>query len=180
MDSRGIEWAQDALLELVSKTIIQPMINNFVELTNDVLPAYTGEMVTKISPNFTILNMQLFEKHPGISKPTRSHQDNGYFNLTPADAFTVWIALDDIDEENGCLYYAPGSHLRPTQNHSRFSSNTTFRVRSGVPGLSLCLHEHPDETDSVVPVKKGDVLIHHCNTIHRAGKNSSKLEIVFI
>ena len=123
--------------------------------------------------DFNVLNMQLFEKHPGISKPTRSHQDNAYFKLTPTTALTVWIALDDIDEENGCLYYAPKSHITPTRKHSRYHKHTTFRVRSGVPGLSLCLHEHPEETDVKVEAKAGDVLVHSCNTIHRAGKNSS-------
>jgi len=135
---------------------------------------------------FTVLNMQLFEKHPKISKPTRSHQDNAYFKLTPTTALTIWIALDDIDEENGCLYYAPKSHLRPTHKHSRYHKHTTFRIRSGVQGLSKCLHEHPEETDIKVEVKAGDMLVHNCNTIHRAGKNSSKnrrrraIGIVFI
>ena len=22
----------------------------------------------------------------------------------------MWLALDDVDEETGCLYYVPGSH----------------------------------------------------------------------
>ena len=86
--------------------------------------------------NFSVLNMQLFEKHPEISKPTRAHQDNAYFKLIPTTALTIWIALDDIDEDNGCLYYAPKSHKRPTHKHSRYHKNTTFRLRSGVPGLS--------------------------------------------
>lgn len=135
---------------------------------------------------FSVLNMQLFEKHPGISKPTRAHQDNAYFKLSPATAVTLWISLDTIDEDNGCLYYAPGSHLRPTHKHSRYHSDTTFRVRSGVMGLSLCLHEHPEETDVAVHTSPGDVAVHNCNTIHRAGKNGTKdkrrraIGIVFI
>lgn len=123
--------------------------------------------------NFTLLNMQLFEKHPQISKPTRAHQDNAYFKLMPTNALTIWIALDDIDEENGCLYYAPYTHQTPTRKHSRYHKHTTFRIRSGVPGLSLCLHEHPEETDIKIETKAGDLLVHNCNTIHRAGKNSS-------
>lgn len=123
--------------------------------------------------NYKVLNMQLFEKHPQISKPTRSHQDNAYFKLTPTTALTIWIALDDIDEDNGCIYYEPGSHKLPTRKHSRYHEHTTFRVRSGVPGLSLCLHEHPEEYDTPIIVNAGDVLVHNCNTIHRAGKNNT-------
>jgi phytanoyl-CoA hydroxylase len=121
-----------------------------------------------------VLNMQLFEKHPKISKPTRAHQDNAYFKMTPTSPLTIWIALDDIDEENGCVYYAKLTHLTPTRKHQRYHPHTTFRVRSGVPGLSLCLHEHPDETDVPVIVKSGDLLIHNCNLVHRAGMNNSE------
>ena len=136
--------------------------------------------------NLKVLNMQLFEKHPEISKPTRSHQDNAYFKMFPATPLTFWLSLDDIDEENGCLYYAPKTNLTPTRKHQRYHKHTTFRVRSGVPGLSLCLHEHPEETDIPMIAGKGDLLVHNCNLVHRAGKNSSQdrrrraIGIVFI
>ena len=125
------------------------------------------------SDDLTVLNVQMFEKHPNISKPTRSHQDNAYFKMDPPTALTFWLSLDKIDEENGCLYYAPKTHLTPTRKHQRYHPHTTFRVRSGVPGLSLCLHEHPEETDLKMETKKGDLLVHNCNLVHRAGKNSS-------
>ena len=131
------------------------------------------DLLDKSFLSFNVLNMQLFEKHPGISKPTRSHQDNAYFKLTPTTPLTFWIALDDIDEENGCLYYAPKTHLTPTRKHQRYHKDTTFRVRSGVPGLSLCLHEHPEEKDIPMICKSGDLFVHNCNLVHRAGKNNS-------
>jgi len=155
----------------------------FVDLLDKVRPyaeTLTGEK------ELDVLNMQLFEKHPEISKPTRAHQDNAYFKVTPSIAITFWIALDDIDEENGCLYYAPKTHLTPTRKHQRYHSHTTFRMRSGVPGLSLCLHEHPEEMDLPIITNAGTMMVHNCNTIHRAGKNSSKkrrrraIGIVFI
>lgn len=120
-----------------------------------------------------VLNVQMFEKHPHISKETRAHQDNAYFKVTPATALTFWLSLDTITEENGALYYAPYTNLTPTRRHSRYHKNTTFRVRSGVPGLSLCLHEHPCETDVRIDTQPGDLLVHNCNTVHRAGKNTS-------
>lgn len=123
--------------------------------------------------DYHILNTQLFEKHPNISKPTRAHQDNAYLKQIPSTPLTIWIPLDDIDEKNGCLYYAPYTHLLPTRKHYRYHPQTTFRIRSGVEGLSLCLHEHPEECDIPMIVKKGDILVHNSNTIHRSGKNTS-------
>lgn len=142
----------------------------FARLVERLHPA-AQELTGKKKLN--VLNVQMFEKHPGISKPTRSHQDNAYFKLNPANAITFWVALDDIDEENGALWYAPKTHLTPTRKHVRYHEATTFRIRSGVPGLSVCLKEHPEETDVLMNVYAGDVLAHHCNTIHRAGKNNS-------
>lgn len=142
----------------------------FKELLYDM-----SKIATNIFGNndYIVLNMQLFEKHPYISKPTRPHQDNAYIKITPPNALTIWISLDDIDENNGCMYYMPKSHLTPTHKHNRYHSQTTFRIRSGVPGLSLCLHEHPEEKDIPVPTKEGDIIVHNCNTIHRSGKNNS-------
>ncbi len=144
-----------------------PVFQSVIDKIRPLVEELTGEK------DLNVLNMQLFEKHPFISKHTRAHQDNAYFQLTPATPITVWISLDDIDEENGCIYYAPYTHLTPTRKHQRYHPHTTFRVRSGVPGLSLCLHEHPSETDTAVPTGPGDIILHNCNTVHRAGRNES-------
>lgn len=143
----------------------------FQKLVNDLRPF--AEFLSG-SSDLNLLNVQLFEKHNDISKPTRAHQDNAYFKIDPPTALTFWLSLDDVDEENGCLYYAPKTHLTPTRKHQRYHPHTTFRMRSGVPGLSLCLHEHPEETDIPIYTKKGDLLVHNCNLVHRAGNNTSK------
>lgn len=124
---------------------------------------------------YSILNIQLFEKHAGISKPTRNHQDNAYFKLKHSDfqPITIWISLDEINKENGCLFYSMYSHLNGTLLHNRYSKNTTFRVRSGVPGLSLCLNKSYDANQIPVYTNPGDVLVHFSNTIHRAGANTT-------
>ena len=147
-----------------------PYHDIFRDIINDLKPY--AELLTG-DQNLNVLNMQLFEKHPTISKPTRSHQDNAYFRVNPPDAITFWISLDDIDDENGCLYYAPKSHLQGNVLHQRFDAKTTFRIRSGVPGLSLCIPTHNEAQDVPIHTQKGDIVIHHCNLIHRAGKNKS-------
>ena len=53
-------------------------------------------------------NMQYFNKPTKIGKPTPPHQDGYYFILTPCEALTMWLALDEVDEENGCVRYVRG------------------------------------------------------------------------
>ncbi|MFX9416229.1 phytanoyl-CoA dioxygenase family protein, partial [Acinetobacter baumannii] len=56
--------------------------------------------------------IRLFHDHallkmPGDSKPTPWHQDRPYWpmidNGKPLQALSIWIALDDVDENNGCM-----------------------------------------------------------------------------
>lgn len=39
-----------------------------------------------------------------------AHQDATFLHTEPARVVGVWIALEDATEENGCLYFIPGSH----------------------------------------------------------------------
>lgn len=50
-------------------------------------------------------------KMPGDSKPTPWHQDFPYWPMTASGhaALSIWIALDDVDEHNGCMMFIPGS-----------------------------------------------------------------------
>src|SRR5690606_18729491 len=52
-------------------------------------------------------------------KPRRFpwHQDNGYTYVEPQQYLTVWLALTDATEANGCPVVAPGLHLHGTLAH---------------------------------------------------------------
>ena len=50
------------------------------------------------------INQQSSSSRPAASARRRPpHQDGFYFHLEPCSALTLWLALDDVDEENGCL-----------------------------------------------------------------------------
>ena len=38
------------------------------------------------------------------------HQDGSYWGVTPARTVTVWLAIDDADEDNGAMKFLPGTH----------------------------------------------------------------------
>lgn len=107
-----------------------------------------------------------FNKPPATNHSTPPHQDNFYFCLNPPQVLTMWLALDLIDEENGCLRYVPGSHRQGLRPHAR---TKTLGFSQGISDYT--------EADfaSEVPIlaNPNDVLIHHGNTIHRANANRS-------
>ncbi len=112
-------------------------------------------------------NMQYFNKPPGTGQPTPPHQDGYYFMLDPCNALTMWLALDETDQENGCVRYVRGSHCKGMRNHAR----------TDTLGFSQGIDDFPDGQDLVneiaIPAQPGDLLVHHALTIHRAGGNLS-------
>ncbi len=87
------------------------------------------------------------------------HQDNGYTPLVPEEYLTCWLALDDADLDNGCLWVIPASHRRGTVRHHNGAG--PFRVG----------HDGPDEDGVPVPVRRGSVLVFSSLLMHRSGPN---------
>ena len=58
--------------------------------------------------------MSLFAKPAGTGRKVPWHQDGEYWPLKPLSTCTVWIAIDDSHQDNGCLNVIPGSHKNPT------------------------------------------------------------------
>ena len=113
-------------------------------------------------------NLEFFNKPPKIGKPTPPHQDNYYFKLDPPNAVTMWLAMEDVDLENGCVRYVKGSHLQGMRPHDK----------SKIFGFSQAIVDYGKEEDLAheiaMPAKKGDLLIHHSMTVHLAGLNTSE------
>ena len=121
--------------------------------------ALVGEAAACESPEW-------FNKPPGVDHPTPPHQDNYYFNLTPPNVVTIWLALDPVGDENGCLRYVPGSHRRGFRHHGR----------SNVLGFSQAITDFGPEDAALeqkIHFAPGDAVAHHGMTVHRAEPNRS-------
>lgn len=108
-----------------------------------------------------------FNKPPGSNHPTPPHQDNFYFCLTPPKVLTMWLALEPVDEHNGCLRYVVGSHRDGIRPHSR---TRTLGFSQGITDFPLPSDVQREVKAILAP---GDVVIHHGNTIHWAEVNRS-------
>jgi phytanoyl-CoA hydroxylase len=78
----------------------------------------------------------------------------------------MWLALDTVDEENGCLRYIPGSHREGLRPHGR---TRTLGFSQGIVDYS----EADRAREIPILAQPNDLLIHHGNTIHRAEPNNS-------
>ena len=114
-----------------------------------------------------VLAVEYFNKPPKTKHETPPHQDNHYFCLAPPQVLTIWVALDYIDDENGCIHYVRGSHRLPIREH-RLSSTLGFSQH-------ITDYSQSDmDSESKFTCLPGDAVIHHGNTIHRAGPNLTK------
>jgi ectoine hydroxylase-related dioxygenase (phytanoyl-CoA dioxygenase family) len=116
--------------------------------------------------------VRLFHDHalfkPGYdSRPTNWHQDTVYWPMNEDDAFSIWIALDDVDERNGCLQFIPRSRNFGRQGAVDLTGNDTRAIFK-----QLKAGQQPAEV-FVARMKAGGVTFHHGLTFHYAGANRS-------
>ncbi|MAG55104.1 MAG: phytanoyl-CoA dioxygenase [Planctomycetes bacterium] len=112
-------------------------------------------------------NLQYFNKPPGIGLPTPPHQDGRFFMLEPCTALTMWLALEDVGEAQGCIRYVRGSHTMGMRVHER---SGVLGFSQHIPGFG---REEDLEREVVCPSTAGQLLVHHALTIHRASGNRS-------
>ena len=94
-----------------------------------------------------------FDRTPGEKKGISPHIDAVGHGSSGA---TIWIALDKTDTQNGCLQYAPRSHLRDYDNT-----------------LNLCFDTNPKNAFPV-EINPGDAAIHNARTVHWSFANKSQ------
>ena len=63
-----------------------------------------------IGPNIICFISEYINKPPGSEREVVGHQDAA-FNAMDARSVIVWVAVEDADTGNGCMWFCPGSHL---------------------------------------------------------------------
>ena len=114
------------------------------------------------------VNLQYFNKPAGVGQPTPPHQDGFYFHLKPSKAITMWLALEDVSPEQGCVNYVRGSHRLGMRWHGRTG---TLGFSQGIMDFGA-----PNDVENAqsFPCQAGHLLAHHSLTIHWADGNVSE------
>lgn len=96
------------------------------------------------------------------------HQDFSYLPLDRPDGVTLWIALDDIAEDNGCLYYLYGTHLLG-ERRAAWGMMGDDDPRMALPPLAV----PADQPGQPAPTAAGSAIAHHTLLWHRSPRNTS-------
>lgn len=115
--------------------------------------------------------IRLFHDHglwkmPNDSKETPWHQDFPYWPMNESGALSVWIPLDDVDEDNGCMMFVPGSHKVGKLNPIDLADPQD--IYEYVKGTDVA-NARPVK----VPLKAGSCTFHNGLTFHYAHANKT-------
>jgi phytanoyl-CoA hydroxylase len=110
-------------------------------------------------------SMYIF-KQPHIGGEVDWHQDATFLYTQPSSVVGFWLALDDADRENGCLWAIPGAHQGPLRRR--------FRYRDGELAMeTLDATPLPPTPPVALEAPRGSLVVLHGFLPHASGANRS-------
>ncbi len=108
-------------------------------------------------------------KQPGIGGQVRWHQDASYLLSPPGAVLGLWVALEDANRENGCLWMQPGQH----QSGLREIYTVDWATRAG---KLATLDAAPWDDGPAVPIEvpAGSLVAFHNHMPHYSSQNTSE------
>ena len=107
----------------------------------------------------------IMTKRAKTSSHTEWHRDRRYWRYDSDNLVSVWLALQDENQENGVLEFIPGSHkmqLSPEQFDEKEFFIPDYEGNQELISQKVSLN-----------LSAGDVVLFHCELLHRANANMS-------
>ena len=132
--------------------------------TNPTILDYVEDI---LGPDFYLWGSNFFIKPPNSNSTVGWHQDTYYWPVDPKISATIWLAFEDVDEENAAMQVIPGSHKAGLLKHSRSSETDSV--------LTLELERGQFREDAAVSfdLKAGQISIHDDKLVHGSPANRS-------
>lgn len=138
---------------------------------HDVLwnPAFLMAAYQLLGEGFRLFHDQVFAKPARHGGVVAWHQDYSYWSWTkPMAHLTCWMALDDVDVSNGCLYYVPGSHRWGLLDRTDLGGDMDA-IRGELDSDQIEAFERRAPIEMV----RGEASFHHPLLVHGSYENKS-------
>ena len=131
-------------------------------------PRLVGIAQAVLGPDLFVWKTKAFVKFQGNAH-VPWHQDLPHWNLEPAHAITVWVALSDVTLDNGCVRVVPGTH------HAGSRAAVGADDDSSLLSAGLRFDVTDDEAARAEPMllRAGEVSVHHGMVVHGSGPNTT-------
>nr|WP_306220192.1 phytanoyl-CoA dioxygenase family protein [Cohnella sp. WQ 127256] len=125
--------------------------------------AQMAQLLTGV-PSIRLYHDHALYKMPGDSKETPWHQDFPFWPMKESGALSMWLALDDVNENNGCMVFMPRSH--------KLGKVASIDFLEPIDIFELSKGTHiDDEKPVIVRMKAGSCTFHDGLTFHFAHAN---------
>lgn len=125
-----------------------------------------------LGPDILLLASHCFCKYGDGEKSSKFvawHQDATYWGLKPPVTITAWYAIDDSNQENGCMRCIPGSHKAGLRSHGKsLQKGNLLSINQEVE-----VSEAEEEKAVDLVLKAGEISLHDGIIIHGSLPNQS-------
>ena len=157
-DLSGRNMGQEKIIQIMRPSLLLKGLNKSV-LHQNCLRISRLLLGADMQMDFDML----IDKSPYSNTITPWHQDQAYWiELPDKRALSCWVALDNTNVDNGCMWYIPGSHLKPLRPHQQINDSGALQCAAN------------EEEGVPVPLSVGSVVIHHGATVHYSRGNNTK------
>ena len=154
-------------------------INKIGHALHDLDPVYKSfsyqEKLLSLSKKLklekaAIIQSQYIFKSPMIGGKVSAHTDSTFLYTDPQTCTAVWIALEDANIDNACLWVLPKSHKNPIKE--RFIRNAT---NDGTLFIDENKNQPEWNLEKLIPVeaKQGCAVLLHGSLVHLSYLNKS-------
>jgi len=147
---RQVYKREEVFRDWMTNKKIRPVLKQILNDTPVLTLAHHNSIMTKL---------------PHESTRTYWHQDRRYWHFNGDNLVSVWLSLGNEFLENGLLEFIPASH-KIQFSKDRFDEDSNFLDENKE-------NQELIKTKTSQNLRKGDVVLFHCKTLHHASKNQS-------
>ena len=119
-----------------------------------------------VGPDVALFTSYVISKRPDDGLAVDWHQDAAFFPIEPMDTFTLWLAVDDSDVENGCMRVLPGTHRKQAVLLHRVDLDSGTTLPMSLENLDLTYARD-------VHLRAGEYSVHDPWILHGSNPNRS-------
>ena len=131
-------------------------------------PAILDHVAPLLGGEVAVNGSLMLTKYPKTNNYVSWHQDGINSKWNEEHSLTVWFALSNSNNQNGCMRVIPGSHKESKQDHVFFNDDKNMLRNSHKITSAI------DESKAIdLDLLAGEISIHHDNIVHGSGVNNS-------
>ncbi len=160
---KGFEEAHNAL-QLPFATTSHSNNEALISAVDALILTTAAPFISNHIRDYELLFSNFLVKNCHPNSVTPPHQDVTLVDENTTESCSIWIALEDVDEHNGCLKVLPQSHrfhrgIRPNPSYPWRFRNVEDRIARDMVSI---------------PMKKGEALIFSHALIHGSNANTTQ------